>query len=115
MNPHDFFASAYVTDPSERKAFGARWCGPDKFEYGKWTSVARYPKDGGDGQPAVVECVAMPARFYRVRVAADNNSVGDPKPGYVLSTGSGNDMMTLAIRIAEAAAGGMIGVYVEPA
>ena len=52
--------------------------------------------------------LATPARFYRIDALPSKNSVGYDVPPFSLSTGSG--MEKLALDIAGAASGGMIGI-----
>jgi hypothetical protein len=106
----DFLYEARSDDVS---LFGEHWCGPDRFEPHEWTKVARYEAEkGGDGQHAEVWCMAMPARFYSVRVFAHPNSCDEPQPDwpFCLTTGSGREMAVLCIQIAENVANGMLGM-----
>ena len=57
----------------------------------------------------------MPARFYRLRALADVNSVGEPRPAFTLSTGSGDEMGRLMLALARAIANGMVGLAREEA
>lgn len=86
---------------------------PAEFDHNEWNLVATFPKDGGDGQAAEVYESRLPASFWMLKALGDTNSVGEPVPGFSLSTGSGDEMGHLAFAIARAAARGMIGVYEE--
>lgn len=99
--PIDFLYEAYQDDI---EAFGPNWCGPQKFDYGKWALVAEYGASNSDGQPVSVYCCAMPARFYRLLVAAT-----DSKPAYHVRTGTigGKRAAALAKEIAQ----GMVGFH----
>lgn len=108
--PHpDPFDSMYESRRTDQKVFGKYWMGPFKFEHGKDTPIAFYKaEEGSDGMNVEVECCAMPARFYKIRVLPTPNSVGEMKPGFTLTTGS--SCAELAAQIAEAARDGMLGL-----
>ena len=77
----------------------------------EWYRIAVFPKEeGGDGQTCEVDEMAMPAKFWRVRVSAGANSVGEPMPAYSLSTGSGPASRELALMAAKAISDGMFGL-----
>jgi hypothetical protein len=80
----------------------------DGFEPGEWTKVKIYPQDGEDGHHAEVWTCRLPAKFTRVVVKESTGHRGEVKRGWVLSTGSGNEMEDLCHRIAKAASCGMI-------
>lgn len=104
------FRSAYCPDEQDKAVFGEKYSPPEEFEHAKWYKVADYPKQGGDGQPAEVYECRWPAQFYKVVALPSTNSVGRRNEGWALSTGSGYEMARLAVKLAEAAADGMIGV-----
>jgi len=85
------------------------------LEHGKETLLQHFDKDpeDGDGQPVDVFVTAMPAKFYTIRAHGSKNSCGDEVKPFTLATGSGDKMRELSILIAEAAAGGMIGIEQE--
>lgn len=100
----------YKPDVRDRSIFGANYTPPEKFAHGEWVTVARFEKEpGGDGQPVEIDECRMPARFFRLRALDSTNSVGDPKPGFSLSTGSGDEMGRLMARLATEIAAGMVG------
>jgi hypothetical protein len=101
--------SMYVPYDRERRAFGNKWCGPDKYESWVETLVARYEKDplDGDGQTVEVYCTAAPARFYRLKVLPSPDSINNQQAGFEITTGSGAG--ELAASIAEAISQGMLG------
>lgn len=98
----------YKAYDDERTVFGSHWCGQEELPHGEDVLVAKYPKDkDGDGQSVDVYCCAMPARFYRLVVASEPNSIGDDQEGFQITTGS--SCHELAAKLAEAIAGGMVG------
>lgn len=102
----------YRVTNEDEAIFGANWCGPKRYDHGVETLVARYEKEeGGDGQTAEVYCSAFPATFYRVKVLAGSDSIGQPKAAYEVGTGSGFHMAEVAAQIAEHIAGGMLGFH----
>lgn len=103
------FDSMYVPYESELRAFGKHWIGPATYRHFVEEGVALFRKSppNGDGQHAHVYCLAAPSRFYTVVAEAGVNSVGEPKPGFKVSFGSGQ--AELAARIAIAISEGMIG------
>lgn len=105
----NLLAPAYLVR-NEKAVFGDRWVFEGAaFEHGKETLIAQYPKpEPGDGQPVDVYCTAMPARFYRIAALASEDSVGEPKPAFSMSTGSG--MEELSHAIAEAIESGMLSM-----
>jgi hypothetical protein len=77
----------------------------------EWEEVAIYPKESGsDGQDAKVSTWKAPARFYKIEAMPSQNSVGEPVQPFVLQTGSGDEMLDLAHRIAKAVSEGMLGI-----
>lgn len=92
------------------KSLGKRYKHPvSGFEHGQHACVAIVLKEeGGDGQTCQVFEERMPAVFYAVRVSPGINSVGELKPGYEITTGSGQEMGELAGEIAKAISSGMI-------
>src|SRR3990172_6778843 len=84
---------------------------PKDFQHGEWHLIAEIPKQGGDGYPARVYECRVPARFFKVEVLDSNDSMGTPKKGFTLSTGSGDEMGVLCVQIALAASRGLIGLH----
>lgn len=86
----ELFPEAYAST-RERVVLGDAFCGPDRFEYGVDTLIARLPKDpeDGDGHAVEIYVMAMPARFYEIRALPGVNSSDEPQAGFTLSTGSG--------------------------
>ena len=70
-----------------------------------WREVNRYRPTAEDGHEVVVSVSRMPARFWRIEC---------PDLDLDLRTGSGSRMSRLADSIAEAIAGGMLGISDEP-
>lgn len=102
------FPSLYKTE-SDAKLFGKRWIGPERLDSYEPTLAAKFPKVGGDGHDVEVYVQAAPARFYTVKALPGKNSVDEPQAGFEVTTGSGEDIGRLAIKIAEAISEGMIG------
>jgi len=75
----------------------------DRLQHGVPTIAASYTAQNSDGQDVEVFVAAMPARFYRIKVAPR-----DDKPGYTITTGSG--CADLVSQMAEAIADGMLGL-----
>jgi hypothetical protein len=105
-------AGLYEPDPRDRALFGKRYIKVGKFSHGDWQTVARFEKDreDGDGQAVEIDECRLPARFFRLRVLAAKDSMGKPQPGFVLTTGSGDEVGALMVKLAEAVAGGMVGL-----
>lgn len=101
------FDELYFPYDSEKNVFGNKWCGPKKYSHGQDILIAEYPKASEDGQPVNVYCNAMPARFYTLKVKESNNSIGEPRASFEVSTGS--SQVELAASIAEAISEGMLG------
>jgi hypothetical protein len=101
------FPESYKATDRDREAFGQHWCGPDVFEHGEWHTVAQY-KGKQDGRNVLVQCSAMPSRFYRVVVPEHAKDDGTVEHGFTLQTGSGVAMVKLAAQIADAIAEGML-------
>lgn len=70
-----------------------------------WREVNRYRPTADDGHEVVVSVSRMPAMFWRIEC---------PDLDLDLRTGSGSRMSRLADSIAEAIAGGMLGIGDEP-
>ena len=86
---------------------------PSRFIHGKWHLVASLPKDpeSGDGFPVEIHEVRMPARFFKVEALPSTDSMKRARPGFALSTGSGDDMGALCAQMALAIAGGMLLIH----
>lgn len=101
----------YLPDDRDRELFGDAYSPPERFEHGNHYPVATYRKEeGGDGQDAVICECRLPARFFRLEVLPDKDSLGNDRPGFALSTGSGDEAGRLMVAIAKAAAEGMVGM-----
>jgi hypothetical protein len=98
----------YEARIEERHAFGSNWCGPDIFPHATDVVVARYEKTCDDGFVVEITCYALPARCYRVVALPGENSCNEPRPGFTLSTGSGNEARNWCIMTARLIADGMI-------
>lgn len=82
------------------------------MDRGKLIFTANCP-EGEDGQTTKVYVRSCPAKFYTIVAEEGVTSTGEKIPGFVLATGSGNEMCDLAKRIAKAASEGMIGIEIE--
>jgi hypothetical protein len=101
------FDSWYVPYASERAAFGVNWTDPQIYKYGEYIGCALYIRpEKSDGQSVEVSCCAMPARFYKLNVLPGATSVGEERPGYVVTFGSGQ--AEIAAQIANAIREGML-------
>jgi hypothetical protein len=87
------------------------YVGPSQFNHGEWHTIAKIEKDpeDGDGQSVEIQECRMPARFFRLNVLAGNDSMGDPKAGYEVTTGSGYKVGLLVVSLAKQISKGMIG------
>jgi hypothetical protein len=104
----------YEPDERDRAIFGKFYIEPGVFPHAEEVLVARYPKDGGDGQPCeICEC-RLPARFYTLKALESSNSIGNVQPAYEIGTGSGDEIGRLIHEFAIQAARGMIAVRVQP-
>ena len=82
--------SLYNAHPYTIAAFGAAWCGPEKFDHMQRYLVARYDAPAGsDGQSVEVFCSMAPADFYILQMQEGTDSLGEAMPAYELRTGSG--------------------------
>ena len=105
----DFMYKPYGT---EKAAFGDAWCGPHRYQHGVPSLVAKYDAGrGGDGQSVEVYGIALPARFYTIKVLGGVNSVGETLPPWELGTGSSE--AELAASIALAVSTGMLNLNRE--
>jgi hypothetical protein len=104
------FRDCYLPDDRDREIFGARYNPPKEFVHGEWYSVARFPKTSEDGHEVEIDECRWPSRFFRLRALPTFNSIQESKPGFTLSTGSGDDMGRLLVQVAEAIANGMLGL-----
>lgn len=103
------FDSLYKVTQREKNVWGDRWCGPDRYEHGVPTLIARFPKACEDGQAVQVFCSAYPAQFFTLEVAASFDSLGKMQPAYEIRTGS--IRKDVVERIAYEIANGSFGVY----
>ena len=78
------------------------------FQRREWQELQHYPKTSGDGQPATVWVIEMPASFYKIEVENSVNSVGAPMVGLGLHTGSSEEQ--LARQVAQAFADGALAL-----
>lgn len=105
------FDALYTSTPEDSQMFGAYYIyDPEPFKHGEWRHVATFPKTGGDGQQVEIDECRWPARFYRLRVIAGPNSVGEMRQGFTLSTGSGSVMGKLMVKLAHEIAIGMVSL-----
>ncbi len=104
------FEGAYRVEPDDREPFGDSWLGPGKYEHFKEHLIAVYKSDeNDDGQRVEVYAQAAPARFWRIKVLADVNTVGEPSEPWELSTGSGGrELATWVHQTAQTIAEGML-------
>jgi hypothetical protein len=79
----------------------------DPLPHSEWTLLAKL-KGSGDGREVEVDVMAMPARFYRLRVAESAGFDGEHKPAFAMSTGSGREMCELIARMAYQISCGML-------
>ncbi len=90
---------------------GLSYVGPTTFSHGDWHTVATISKSpaSGDGQDCEIQECRMPARFFRLLVHPTPDSVGEVKAGWILSTGSGDEVGKLLVSIAKQVSQGMLG------
>lgn len=101
------FDSLFKPLPAMQEIFGKAYNPPDHFEQGVWYPVVeRMPADLSDGNECTIEEMALPARFFRLRVL----DIDGATTKLALSTGSGDEMARLVKRLAEAFCDGMIGI-----
>lgn len=94
------------TDNRRIYVLGDQYRPPQTFRHGAWELVADL-EAVGDGQGVKVFESRMPARFFKIEVAAGAGATQRP---FAFSTGSGNAMGELIGEMAKAIAGGMLGV-----
>jgi len=108
----------YETHPDSTKP-GSYWFIDEEyapevetFQSGEWVKVGHFePKLGG--RPVDIYENRMPAQFFKVVAHPWTNSVGEPSPGFTLSTGSGDKMGRLMFRLARGIAEGMVYLCVD--
>ncbi len=93
--------------------FGAAYRPPKRFAHGEDTEVVFLKSgEGEDGQDVRIYDGRMPAAFFTIEALPTQNSVGEWKPAFRISTGSGSEMAELAASLAKAIVEGMISVEV---
>jgi len=100
----------YRVTHDERQLWGDKWTGVEKFRHAEETLIAVFPKTHPNGQDVEVYCSALPARFYKLKALHGTDSLGSPKAGFVLATGSGTGMAELTKLMAEAISRNMLGL-----
>ena len=107
----DILDELYEPDDRDRSIFGEQYVATTAFKHGAWTTVARFAPCGG--QPVEIDECRLPARFFRLRVLPDPNTVWTARTPFTLSTGSGDDMGRLMLTLARAVACGMVSLDLE--
>jgi hypothetical protein len=79
----------------ELKAFGVFWCGPENYERGKESLVARILPAIRDAPVVEISCLPLPLRTYVVRVLETAE-----RKAYELYTGSGQAKLAFDIGLA---------------
>ena len=111
----DFLGFLYERGNREmEQALGDDYRPEGSFGHGADVVVARLPKEGGDGLSVIIHECRMPARFYSIEAKAGEDSIGRPKAGYRIGTGSGGDgrMEKWVADTARLITTGMIGFHV---
>lgn len=81
-----------------------------EFIHGEWVTVGRFTASSeSDGGSCEVQECRMPAEFFRVVVPDYRNSVGEHQRGFILETGSGDQLGDLAFSMARAICEGTLG------
>lgn len=104
------FPSLYSPDARDAALFGDHYAPPERFSHGGWHKVAEFPKTAEDGQPCEIYECRYPARFFKLVALESRNSIDEPKTGFALSTGSGDEVGALMVALATQIAGGMVGL-----
>lgn len=104
----DLYDGVDARDGAIFRPLGDRYKPPARFEHGEWHKIAEISKARPDGDGFAVEIyeLRMPARFFKVEALASLDSMKRSRPGFTLSTGSGDDMGALCVRMALAIADG---------
>jgi hypothetical protein len=97
--------SLYYPDEQDRRIFGDLYQPPKKFSHGDWYTVAHIDRASEDGYDVEIDESRLPARFFRLRALP-----WDSRPGFVLSTGSGDEIARLLLDMAREIASGMLAV-----
>lgn len=88
---------------------GVQFFTPDQFQHMEWALVAELPRNvDSDGYAVRIYESRAPARFFKVEALPHSDLMGY-KPGFTLSTGSGDEAGSLVVAIAIAANDGMLG------
>jgi hypothetical protein len=93
-------------------SLGAAYQPPQEFKHGAASVIAKLPAEP-DGYAVEVLEERLPARFFTVKALPTADSTGKIRPGFRVTTGSGDDMGEIAGEVAKAIAGGMIGFHPE--
>lgn len=84
--------------------------GPDKFIHGEWHQIAILEPVSSDGYRVAIEECRLPARFFRIVALPTPDSMNRARPGFILSTGSGDEMGKWATMTAKHIANGMVSL-----
>jgi hypothetical protein len=84
--------------------------GQTVFQPKQEAKIAFIPKFGGDGFPCEIYESRWPSRFFKLVALPSDDSAGNQRPGFTLSTGSGAGIFTLIVRMAVAVSEGLLGV-----
>ena len=87
---------------------------PEQFGHWDKTLVADCPKTGSDGFNVRVYETRCPATFFEIEVLGTPNSMGEPREGIVIGTGSGWGMADLVGQLTKALNDGMLGFHSPP-
>ncbi len=84
---------------------------PEFFSHGGWHTAVKVPRPypGSDGQDCEIQECRLPSRFFRLIVHPTPNSMGEPREGWILSTGSGDESGAVIAQVAHLVSQGMIG------
>ena len=93
-----------------RAVFGKQYSPPETFTYGEWYAVARYEKESEDGQPVEIDESRLPTRFYRLRALPSTDSCGKAVKPFALTTGSGDDVAHLLVKLAKEITSAMVQI-----
>ncbi len=105
----------YKADASDKAILGdLEYCGPAEFSHGEWYKIADIHKTSGDGYDVEIHECRMPARSFKLVVKPGPDSIGEMRPGFALSTGTGDAVGALLVAVAKQVARGMIALEATP-
>jgi hypothetical protein len=102
-------------DPRDYRALAiyepvSKWlCPPGRdLKHFEWELMVNIPKQGSDGRSCKIYEMRCPSRFFKLVAETSSNRKGEPKVAWEMSSGSGDEMGALIVRLALAVSEGML-------